>query len=122
MKVINTPQAPPTPPVAKTQHLPNGWVHAKSMTDTSYSFSCTFDSDAQKKIIKCIREEFDSFSKEFINKVFSKVVSSEYAYAIELKDTELKMGYELFPIETKSKKQQKVKKRFKKLEKAIMNL
>lgn len=122
MRIINIPQAPPTPPVAMAQHITNGMVHAKSMTDTSYSFSCTFSEDKQKKIIKCIRKEFDNFSKAFTHKVFSRLVSSEYVYTIELKDTELKLGYEIFPDDTKSKKQQKIIKRFKKLEKAIMNL
>lgn len=116
--IMTTAIVPPTPSTDSS----NGITSAKSFTDTAYSFSCTFSSKMNKKVRACITSEFPKYSKKFLDKVFKKEVPNEYTYTITLKETELKLEYRLSENDTKSKKQQKVVKRFQTLENAILNL
>ena len=121
MKAQNTMAIAMSPPTPSTNSS-NGITSAKSFTDTSYSFTCTFSAKLHKKVRACIEDAFPKYSKNFLNKVFKKEVSNEYTYAVILKETELKLEYRLLDNDTKSKKQQKVTKRFHTLENAILKL
>lgn len=121
MKTQNTMTIAIPPPTPSTNSS-NGIASARSFTDTSYSFSCTFSSKLHKKVRACIKEAFPKYSKDFLNKVFKKEVSGQYEYMIALKEMELKLEYRLVSKDKKSKKQQKVVKRFHTLENAIINL
>lgn len=116
--IMTTAIVPTTPSTDSS----NGITSAKSFTDTAYSFSCIFSTELHKKVRACIKDTFSKYSKKFLNNPFEKEVSDEYEYTIILKKTELKLEYRLSENDTKSKKQQKVVKRFQTLENAILNL
>lgn len=116
-------QAPPTPPVSTAQHTTNGMVYAISSTETSYAFSGTFREDLLPEVIKSISKEFSQYSSDFLYKDFRKEIPATYMYSIQVKQTELKLEYKLYTnTGEKNKKQQKIGKRFKKLENVLTNL
>lgn len=122
MKTHATIGTTPIPPLATTHHSASGIVHAKSTTGTSYSFSCVFGAEAQINILAFIKKEFSKYTSAYINTEFRKELPGEYMYTIALKATELKLEYRLYTTDVKTKKQQKVIKRFDNLEQAIINL
>lgn len=89
-----TPPSPPKPPIVNASTTHSGITHAKSETESSYAFSCVFDTALKDEIMSIISKEFKDFSKDDLGKKYTKKVDNDYYYNIEMKVSELKLEYE----------------------------
>jgi len=115
-----TPPTPPTPPTAIASLTSSGITHAKSKTDDSYAFSCTFNTNTKDKLIAIIAKEFPKYSNKFLDKIFFKETKNEYYYKVELKDSELKLEYRF--ENPKDNDRKKIINKFNNIESAILEL
>lgn len=115
-----TPPTPPTPPAVSANTTTSGVTYAKSETDNSYAFSCTFSKTDSDKIATIISNEFKKYSDEYLNRKFTKNREGEFFYKIELASTELKLEYRFEDATEKDRK--KISSKFETIERAVLGL
>lgn len=114
------PPTPPTPPSVSANTTTSGVTYAKSETEDSYAFSCTFSEKDSEKVATIISNEFKNYSDEYLNRKFTKSRDNEYFYKIELASTELKLEYRFEKATAKDRK--KISSKFEAIERDILKL
>jgi len=110
----------PPAPLAEANTTKSNIVYAKSKTNHSYSFSCTFDSKFMDRIVHIIARAYREYSSDYINEYYIQIQENQYCFTIELKSSELKLDYKFDHPSEEDKKEITLK--FDQMEASILKL